>query len=920
MPNDSETAATAEKTQPKKRRRLLMAAAILLATLAIAVVLLPYLVPTAWIASVAEKGITSGINREATLGEISWGWFSGVTVKDVTLDDTSEFGGGRFLDIGSVSLKIDLVELLWSLGKKVTVKSLAVHSPRVTVIRTADGRYNIETLALSPRAAPAAPTVAYAVIAGGGPSAVEIAISRVKVTDGTLIFKDLGTGARVEVAALDALIDADFSKPLVSGSADLSLEVVQAEGNAVVTVAAESFAVDRKASTDVFETAAAAGTLKIAGIELSQVLAALGGPSAGFASGKFSIGVDYKLEKGEIQLAANDGRVAALKLGATASGADPVEVGDISLSFHAHGSADDLPASLVLDSLEVAAPFARITASAASLDPDALSLSVNGSIEPARVPKALLTMPEDMTFSGSADFTGGVDFRERPMTFSASADAGALALSSPTMAKAAGTPAALALSGRLTREPLVVVFEDISVSLAGGSITGKAEFDAPSQVASWNVSATFDGVDLDKYVKTQEPLRVAGGFTNSGRFPLAEHERMSDFVLDTTFADLTLDLPSRQGTELSLDGAASVTSVRANVSDFVIAIGGSPLTVNASIREPLAKPAGTITVRGRSVDFDNITAVAAALSEATGGEKAEDPAGPTSPQGAPEEQGFFAQLTDIYLNNANVEIDLRVDETKLGDYAGENLAVNTGLVAGKLLVRQASLEIFGGRMALDSVVELAGEEKPTEVSLKLLSLRAGEPAKELLSKIAYGVDFSGVMDLSFRASGTVSGGTEEIAKSFTGDGSFTVTDGVLSLPGLARALSQFASEVDLSQQLFSKLNGTLALQDGILKSRGEIPRGDGLFILDGRVSYTGDNSQVVSVIPEKLGSRIRLVTVENGQVRYEALPEDLLKAGILDIIRDELSGDDDEKSDGEESDTDKALKILGDILSNLQKE
>jgi len=911
MSDVNETTAPAA---PKKRRLLLKILAALFVLVVLVVVFLPYLVPSAWIAAVAEKGIKAAINRDAVLGEVSWGWLSGVKVRDIKVAEREDFGGGVFLDVGAVSFHVDLARLVWSLGESVTINSLVIDSPRVSIVRTADGRLNIETL--SRRPAGAAPGPLCAALGPAGAPSLDLAVSRVRVTNGAVVFKDLATGATVETAALEAVVKADFSTPRVQGGAEVSFELVQGTQNAAVAAEVESFAVDRRASPAVFKTAAARGTLKIEGIEIAEALADVPGVTSDFASGRLFLEVDYEIEEGKIDVAAANGRIDDLVLAGAAVASGPVEIGDITLSLKGHGDMAKLPSSLVLDSLEIAAPFARVAAGAPSLDPGALDVSFSGSVEPALVPSGLIDFGEGLEVSGEAGFTGRVRTAERPMSFSASVDASALGVSSGSLAKAAGTRAVIEACARITTDPVVLVFDRVALLLDGGFVDGTAEFDHSSKAAAWRLSGDFEKLDLARYLKTAEPIVLTGGLTHYGRFILGARLRESDFVMETKFADLAADVPSRSGTELKLAGEASVNSARATTSGLVAVLGGEPLTVDANIHRPLSRPTGKVTARAEELDFDNLAALVEALRKAAAAEgEAPVPSEPSEDdQEAAAEKGFFAKLADIYMNNADVTLDLKADRVQLRGYAGADFLVDAGLVAGKVLLRQGGFDIYRGRITLESTVDLSREEMPAQFSLDVAAVQAGEPVEKFLSNFLYGVDFAGVMNLSMAASGSLGGTGEKIAQSFDGDGSFTVTDGVLSLPGLAGALAQFSPGLEFSRQVFDELKGTLRLEKGTLTGRAEIPRGDGTFIIEGRVSHTGDNSQVVSVVPAEIGTPIRLVTVQNGKVRYEALPEDLLKAGLISIIGRELekSGESDDRSD-----RDKAVELLRDVLSNI---
>jgi autotransporter translocation and assembly factor TamB len=85
-----ETAKEVAPREPRKRRRFLKVLAALAVLVALIVLFLPYLMPTEWIASAAEKGLRSAFGRPTRLGKVSWGWLSGVRVEEVVVEEGEE--------------------------------------------------------------------------------------------------------------------------------------------------------------------------------------------------------------------------------------------------------------------------------------------------------------------------------------------------------------------------------------------------------------------------------------------------------------------------------------------------------------------------------------------------------------------------------------------------------------------------------------------------------------------------------------------------------------------------------------------------------------------------------------------------------------------------------------------------------------
>ena len=102
------------KEKPVKRHRLLKIMGIAFAVLVLVVVLLPYLIPTGWLAGKIEKAAESHIRGPVKMGGVSWGWLGGLKVENVTIGEPSEFGGGTFLKVSSVSAKVSLLDIVFS--------------------------------------------------------------------------------------------------------------------------------------------------------------------------------------------------------------------------------------------------------------------------------------------------------------------------------------------------------------------------------------------------------------------------------------------------------------------------------------------------------------------------------------------------------------------------------------------------------------------------------------------------------------------------------------------------------------------------------------------------------------------------------------------------------------------------------------
>jgi uncharacterized protein involved in outer membrane biogenesis len=70
----------------KRLRKWLIIPAIILVGIALLVILLPHLIPESWLKSKAEEMVQTATSANIEMGRVRWGWFSGVVLKEVSLN------------------------------------------------------------------------------------------------------------------------------------------------------------------------------------------------------------------------------------------------------------------------------------------------------------------------------------------------------------------------------------------------------------------------------------------------------------------------------------------------------------------------------------------------------------------------------------------------------------------------------------------------------------------------------------------------------------------------------------------------------------------------------------------------------------------------------------------------------------------
>ena len=135
----------------------------------------------------------------------------GVTVREVTIMDDPAFGGEPFFSADAVTIHPAFWPLL---HRQVDIAALTVRHPAVTLIRRADGRWNVETLGVS--AAPDRPARAGRALPSTGVPPIPPALDHFNLSNGRITVRDQRGGA----------------SPIVADRINLSADNVRMDGTA----------------------------------------------------------------------------------------------------------------------------------------------------------------------------------------------------------------------------------------------------------------------------------------------------------------------------------------------------------------------------------------------------------------------------------------------------------------------------------------------------------------------------------------------------------------------------------------------------------------------------------------------------------------------------------------------------------------
>ncbi|MHC4472745.1 MAG: AsmA family protein, partial [Planctomycetota bacterium] len=187
----------------------------------------PLIIGTSWAKEKVRSAIAKGTGRDVALGSVSFGWFSGLSVGDVRVDqkpgDPRE--EGPLFELASLDLRVGIGDLL---KKKIDIEELEVVEPRIVIIRNEDGSFNFSDLMAKPGMPPASPEPPPAeepaeapdappepeAGAGGGSPPVRALLT---IRGGRILFIDKKQNTRVEAARIDAEVE------WVNGKLDLEM-------------------------------------------------------------------------------------------------------------------------------------------------------------------------------------------------------------------------------------------------------------------------------------------------------------------------------------------------------------------------------------------------------------------------------------------------------------------------------------------------------------------------------------------------------------------------------------------------------------------------------------------------------------------------------------------------------------------------
>jgi hypothetical protein len=255
---------------PRWVKWLLGVVAVLVLGVAAMAALLPSLIDTPRIQAYLAATAAQTLGRPVRFSSVSLRVLPlpAVELHRLEVAEDPKFGTEPFLrlDVGRVRLR-----LLPLLGGRVELGDIVLRKPIVTLIRATDGRLNVATLGTTPEPRPGGRAGRPA--PGGSTAAAPMALTRVRIDDGTVVYIPRGAGATAphyRLTDVDATLTGGGLQIAVKADARLQPgDVRLGLSDGLVTLG----------GTAVLTEAGLRGTMRLEGRDIGPLAAAVAGPA-----------------------------------------------------------------------------------------------------------------------------------------------------------------------------------------------------------------------------------------------------------------------------------------------------------------------------------------------------------------------------------------------------------------------------------------------------------------------------------------------------------------------------------------------------------------------------------------------------------------------------------------------------------------
>ena len=208
-------------------KRILKIVGIALAILVVILIALPFLINVNSFRPKLEATATDALGRQVKVGNLGLSLITGsVTADNISIADDPAFGTAPFVTAKSLKVGVEILPLI--LSKELHVTGITLDEPEITMLKTADGKWNFSSLGgKSAKKAPETPQP------GSSSAPANVSVGKLSVENGKLVVGKANSKAKphvydqVDITVTDFSLTSQFPFKLTAklpagGSADIS--------------------------------------------------------------------------------------------------------------------------------------------------------------------------------------------------------------------------------------------------------------------------------------------------------------------------------------------------------------------------------------------------------------------------------------------------------------------------------------------------------------------------------------------------------------------------------------------------------------------------------------------------------------------------------------------------------------------------
>lgn len=207
-------------------KRILKIVGIALAVLVVILIALPFLINVNSFRPKLEATATEAVGRQVKVGNLSLSILTGsVTADNISIADDPAFGTAPFVTAKSLKVGVEVLPLI--ISKELHVTGITLEEPEITMLKTADGKWNFSSL--GGNGAKKTPEATQP----GSSSPANVSVGKLSVKNGKLVVGKANSKAKphvydqVDITVTDFSLTSEFPFKLTAklpagGNADIS--------------------------------------------------------------------------------------------------------------------------------------------------------------------------------------------------------------------------------------------------------------------------------------------------------------------------------------------------------------------------------------------------------------------------------------------------------------------------------------------------------------------------------------------------------------------------------------------------------------------------------------------------------------------------------------------------------------------------